>query len=626
MCGFCGYVDYRSHVSLDAQILKMVQTIKHRGPDDEGIYINNNVALGHTRLAIIDLSKLASQPMVSNDGDYVIIYNGELYNFLEIKLELEAEGAKFRSKSDTEVVLNAWRQWGEKCVEKFNGLFAFTVYDKKKKRVFLVRDRYGIKPLYYGFFDGTLIFGSEIKSFFTHSKFRTELSKEALVEYLTFQNLISEQSLFMGLKLVEPGTILEISTEEPKVVRSHQYWDFKFQEQGDKHDFNEYKEEFYWLMERAVNRQLLSDVEIGSYLSGGMDSSTIASIAAKKIPNMKTFTVGFDMSSASGLELGFDERAAASFLASELKTDHFDVTLKSGDMESSLTSLVFALDEPRVGQSYPNFFAAKLASEHVKVVLSGVGGDELFAGYPWRYFYESGPMNFDAFSKAYYTKAQRLIPNSDLRRLLRPIGNETRDVWTLETFRNIFRKAGIDRGGFKGPHDYVNASLYFEAKTFLHGLLIVEDKLSMAYGLETRVPFLDNDLVDFAMRCPVEFKIRDLMDTGLLDENDLVAKNSAKARSSTGKYILRESMQDRLPRQITSAMKQGFSGPDGSWFKGESLEFVERILGKKDSLIYEYLDRPTVLEYIREHSSGIQNRRLLLWSLLNLETWLKTFG
>jgi asparagine synthase (glutamine-hydrolysing) len=604
----------------------MVQAIKHRGPDDDGIHRNDNVALGHTRLAIIDLSKLASQPMVSNDGDYVIVYNGELYNFLDIKLELEGKGTKFRSQSDTEVVLNAWREWGEKCVEKFNGLFAFTLYDKRKKRVFLVRDRYGIKPLYYGFFDGTLIFGSEIKSFLMHPKFRTELSKEALVEYLTFQNLIGEQSLFMGLKLVEPATILEISTEEPKVVRSHQYWDFRFQDQGDKQDFNDYKEEFYWLMKRAVQRQLLSDVEIGSYLSGGMDSSTIASIAAKEIPYMKTFTVGFDMSSASGLELGFDERAAASFLARELNTDHFDITLRSGDMESSLSSLVFALEEPRVGQSYPNFYAAKLASEHVKVVLSGVGGDELFAGYPWRYFYGSGPMDFDAFSKAYYTKAQRLIPNSDLRRLLRPIENETRDVWTLETFRNVFQKAGIDRGSFNGPRDCVNASLYFEAKTFLHGLLIVEDKLSMAFGLETRVPFLDNDLVDFAMRCPVEFKIRDLMDTGLLDENDLASKNSVKARSSTGKYILRESMQDRLPYQITSAMKQGFSGPDGSWFKGESLEFVERMLGRRDSLIYEYLDRSTVIEYIQEHSSGIQNRRLLLWSLLNLEAWLKTFG
>lgn len=625
MCGLCGYVDYHSPISQNSQILKMVESIKHRGPDDQGIYIHNNVALGHARLAIIDLSKLASQPMHSDDDDYVLIYNGELYNFAGIKAELESFGVKFRSRSDTEVVLNAWRQWGEKAVGKFNGLFAFALYDKKKKSIFLVRDRYGIKPLYYGFFDGTLIFGSEIKSFVTHPNFRTRLSKEALVEYLTFQNLIGEQSLFTGVKMVPAGTILEISTEDTSVLRSTQYWDFRFQEQTGNHNFDEYKEEFYRLMERAVHRQLLSDVEVGSYLSGGMDSSTIASIAVREIPNMRTFTVGFDLSSASGLELGFDERNAASFLAKELGTNHFDISLKSGDMEDSLKSLVFALDEPRVGQSYPNFFAAKLASEHVKVVLSGVGGDELFAGYPWRYFYGNKPMDFDAFSEAYYTKAQRLIPNSDLRRILKPIENETKDVWTLESFRDVFKKGGADQGSFQRPHDYVNASLYFEAKTFLHGLLVVEDKLSMAYGLETRVPFLDNDLVDFAMRCPVEFKIRDLRDVGQLDENDLAAKNSAKSRSSTGKYILREAMQERLPSQITSATKQGFSGPDGSWFKGESLKFVERVIGNPKARIYEYLDHDAVTALVHEHTSGSHNRRLFLWSLLNLESWFGTF-
>jgi len=283
--------------------------------------------------------------------------------------------------------------------------------------------------------------------------------------------------------------------------------------------------------------------------------------------------------------------------------------------------LALHLEEPRVGQSYPNFYAAKLASKFVKVVLSGAGGDELFAGYPWRYFRTMVNDNFEDYIDKYYLYWQRLVSNSDLKELFSPIWSDVKDVWTRDIFRDVFltHDQSLER-----PEDYINHSLYFEAKTFLHGLLTVEDKLSMAHGLENRVPFLDNDLTEFAMKCPVSLKLKNFSEVVRINENAIGDKQTQFFhQTQDGKQILREVMGRIIPKEISDAKKQGFSGPDSSWFKGESIDFVKRKILQKNARIYSLFDRKTVSRLVDEHLSGKTNRRLLIWSLLNLEAILE---
>ena len=279
------------------------------------------------------------------------------------------------------------------------------------------------------------------------------------------------------------------------------------------------------------------------------------------------------------------------------------------------------MEEPRVGQSYPNFYAAKLASKFVKVVLSGAGGDELFAGYSWRYYRVAVNDDFEQFIDKYYHFWQRLIPNSDIKQVFSPIWGEVKDVWTRDIFRDVFLHHADN---LYTTEDYINHSLYFEAKTFLHGLLVVEDKLSMAHSLESRVPFLDNDLVDFAMNCPVHLKLNNLSNVMRINENEVGDKGKKYyQKTNDGKQILRDVMKNYIPDQIVNAEKQGFSAPDASWFKGESIEFVRRTLLNKNAKVFELLDYSMVTSLIKEHLDGKRNRRLLIWSLLSVETWLQ---
>ena len=328
---------------------------------------------------------------------------------------------------------------------------------------------------------------------------------------------------------------------------------------------------------RKVERQLVGDVELGCYLSGGMDSGSIAAVATKSVSNLKTFTCGFDLSSASGIELAFDERQRAEAMSAIFKTEHYEIVLKAGDMQRCLPRLAWHLEEPRVGQSYPNYYAAKLASKFVKVVLSGSGGDEMFGGYPWRYYRGVGSNDFESYVDEYYKYWQRLLNNSQLTRLLSPVSNEVEGICTRDIFKNVFPSGRINNDR---PEDFINQSLYFEAKTFLHGLLVVEDKLSMAHSLENRVPFMDNDLVDFAMRCPVSLKLNNLAKVVRINENKAGDKKEQYfQKTNDGKQILRDMMSRYIPSDITDAPKQGFSSPDASWFKGESIDFVkEKVL------------------------------------------------
>lgn len=620
MCGIVGFV-YADGQPVSPSILKSAtETLAHRGPDGDGYWIEGNVGLGHRRLSILDLSSAGQQPMLSHNQRYVITYNGEVYNFREIRAELRTKGVHCISETDSEVVLNAFSFWGVEALLKFNGMFSFAIYDREKRKLFLCRDRYGIKPLYYSIQDNVIAFASEQRAIIQNKNFTKTLNKRALLEYFTFQNILTDQTLINDIRLVPAGHYLEIDIKSQNVMK-HEYWDYRFQDEGKKIDVRECEEELDRLFIQAVNRQLVSDVELGAYLSGGMDSGSITAIASQNIGNLKTFTCGFELTSASGLELGYDEREKAEAMSALFKTEHYEFILKSGDMERSLKKVAYHLEEPRVGQSYPNYFAAGLASKFVKVVLSGAGGDELFGGYPWRYYRGANALNFEDFVDKYYIFWQRLASNSELKRLFAPIWADVSDVWTRDIFRDVFLTHDIE---LKKPEDYINHSLYFEAKTFLHGLFLVEDKLSMAHSLETRVPFMDNDLVDFAMKCPVNFKINNLLKVTTFDQNTSGNERIKHfEKTSDGKTILRNMMSKYIPQKITKAPKQGFSSPDASWFKGESIDFVVKKLLSDHSPLNEYFDPSVINELVGQHLDGSRNRRLLIWSLLNFNQLLE---
>ncbi len=621
MCGFVATLNLDGRPGSAPMVRAMAEMLSHRGPDDEGFHVDGPVALGHRRLSILDLSSAAHQPMSSRDGRYVLVYNGEIYGFQEIKAELQAMGMAFNSHSDTEVVLNGWAAWGPDLIPRLNGMFAFALWDRQKQTLFLVRDRYGVKPLYYARIGNSFCAMSEIKALLARPDFRPQVNKEALVEYLTFQNFFTERTLFQGVFTMPAGHILEIPLGgEEKLTR---YWDYNFHEPTVQLAKEEYIEELDRLFVQAVERQMISDVEIGAYLSGGLDSGSIAGVAASTFPGMKTFTVGFDLSSASGLELAFDERRKAEHMSSVFGTQQYEMVLKAGDMEQAMPRVTWHLEEPRVGQSYPNYYAANLASRFCKVVLAGTGGDEIFGGYPWRYCRATDNRNFDDYIDRYFGFWQRLLPQNAMPNVFAPIAETYRNVGPRDIFRNVFSRHAEQ---FQTPADYINHSLYFEAKTFLHGLLVVEDKLSMAHSLESRVPFLDNDLVDFAMGIPVRLKLNNI-ETSRPDKQSSKGQTAPKfEKTRDGKMALRMAMERHVPRQVIEDTKQGFSAPDASWFKGASIDYVRQRLFSKSALIYDYLDRATIHNLVEDHLEGRENRRLLIWSLLVLEEWMALFA
>lgn len=624
MCGITGILNFdREPVSREL-LKKMTSVIAHRGPDGEGFWFGDYIGIGHRRLAIIDLSPAAHQPMMSRDGRFVIAYNGEVYNFRELRIELETLGYQFRSGTDSEVVLYAFAEWGIHSLVRLNGMFAFSVWDKVENKLFLCRDRYGIKPLYYWKTNKNIVFGSEIKSILQHPGYTTRVSVPALNEYFSFQNIFTDLTLFRDIRIVPPATYMEFD-RAGNTTQSGLYWDYSFSNGYHFSSEQEIVEELDRLFSKAVNRQLVSDVEIGSYLSGGMDSGAITCIAANNFKNLKTFTAGFDLSSASGLELNFDERHKAEYLSNLYKTEHYEVVLKAGDMERIMPELVWHMEDLRIGQSYPNYYISRLAGKFVKVILSGAGGDELFAGYPWRYYHAVVNDDFEHYAEKYYRYWLRLIPDRYKPDFYHPdIYPEIKAYPTIDVFRSVLDK-------FKGtsdfkPEDYVNNSLYFEIKTFMHGLLLVDDKLSMAHSLETRVPFLDNDLVDFAMKIPVHYKLSNLSQIVRINENEPGPKTKKYfEKTSDGKVILRKMLGNYVPENYTNGIKQGFSAPDASWFKGESIDYIKNMLYDKRARIYDYLQPSKTRELLEEHFTGKHNRRLLIWSLLSFEWWLRKF-
>ncbi len=620
MCGITGIVNLTGK-PVDPELLKAsTDAIAHRGPDGEGHFVEEGVGLGHRRLSIIDLSHGGDQPMYAGDGRYAIVYNGEIYNFKDIRRELEDKGHSFVSSSDTEVLLHAYQEWGRDCVERLNGMFAFALYDRREKRLTLARDRYGIKPLYIYRGPSVLLFASEAKAFLSHPEFPSKLNLLGVQEYLSFQNFFSDQTLLEGVIEFPPASVatLDLSQGCDLRLEPKTFWDFRFEQEESGASDEEYYKEVKRLLSQAVKRQMVSDVDVSAYLSGGIDSGNLTAMAAQLTPNLRSFTCGFDLQDVQDYEQQFDERRAAEVMARAFGTEHYEVVVKPADIPRCIDQLVWHVEEPRVGQSYPNWYAAKLASKFNKVVLCGTGGDEIFAGYSWRYLEVMKSRNYDDFLTKYLTYWKRLLPNTDLRDVMRPVANQTEIFDPMAVFSGYFD--GFDRSR-TAREDFVNAALTFEAKTFLRGLLYVEDKISMAHSLESRVPFLDNDLVDFAMRLPLRLKL------GFLDS----IKNSESSEThyeyremNNAKLILRKATEGLVPKEILERRKQGFSAPDASWFKGELAGWVQERLGNQ-SPIWGFLDKPLFDKRLQLHFEGNGNKRLLIWSLLSLDSFCRQY-
>ena len=617
MCGLTGYLNLAGDPASQILVRRMTDAVAHRGPDGEGYWVEGQIALGHRRLAIIDLSDGGRQPMETPDGRYIMVYNGEMYNYLSLRSELQALGETFHSNSDSEVVLRAIARWGVTAFSRFNGIFALAIWDTREHRLVLARDRCGVKPLYYAEVDGTLLFGSEIKALLAHPAMSPRLDLPGLREYLTFQNFYSDRTLFAGVKMLPPGSALTVNLGNGGVPAPVNYWRIKFEEAEDNRSEDDVAEELRHAFKQAVTRQLIGDVEVGCFLSGGMDSCSIAAVAAANQPHMRTFTCGFDVSSASGLELYFDERRDAERMSALLRTEHYEMVLKAGDMERIMPRLVRHIEEPRVGQSYPNFWIAGLAGKFNRAVLAGTGGDELFAGYPWRYAASFDP-DADKCRDNLFAYWQRVLPYSRARDIFAPVWDRVGAHDPREIFNQFFEAPA--KGG--GPNEMLNAILTFEARTFLNGLLVIEDKVSMAHGLEVRVPFLDNDLVAIAERLPLRHKIGGL-DAFL--EGAANGQSNGGGRRSEGKHILRKALRGIVPEDVTTREKQGFSAPDASWFKGESIEYVRAKIGSPRSRIYDVLSYDAIKPFLDEHFEGRENHRLTIWSLLSLEETFEKF-
>jgi asparagine synthase (glutamine-hydrolysing) len=623
VCGIAGIFHLSGKPVADKNIKQMTRTLAHRGPDGEDVYVHENIGLGHRRLAILDTSPKGCQPMASKNGEWITVFNGCIYNFRELRLELQSKGHEFISTGDTEVICEGLAAYGPSFFERLDGMFAVGAWNTKTKELWLSRDRFGVKPLYYHLKDGTLLFASEIKAFFTQPSFSMQVNKHVLNEYFTFQNQFTYQTLFDGVYLLPQANTVCINTATTEVFH-HSWWDYDFSQPDETLSFEDARQETQRLFANAVARQMVADVPVGSYLSGGMDSGSIAVTASKHINRLYTFTCGFDMSEVTGVEANYDERRDAELTANYIKSEHYEQVMNAGDLSWSLPRLVWHLEDLRVGMSYPNYYISRLASKFVKVCLQGTGGDELFGGYPWRYYRIFKSLSQKDFFNQYYGFWQRMV--SDEQKPLLFTETVSKDI-DLQEPRRIFERVFLfnDKLSYNTPEEHINNSLYFEIKTFLPGLLLVGDKLSMAHGLEERFPFLDNELANFAQKVPVRYKLGNLEKMKKIDENEFRDKKALYTEYDDGKNVLRRAMEDILPAKIVNRKKQGFSAPDESWYRGENAEYMKRLLLSKRTVSSEFINPSFVENIIDEHINKKINHRLLLWSLMNFEWWCKLF-
>jgi asparagine synthase (glutamine-hydrolysing) len=617
MCGIAGIYHYKSGQPVDpGQIQTMCELIAHRGPDGHGLFTDLDYGIGHRRLSIIDVLDRSLQPMHSRDGDCCLSYNGEVYNYLELREQLVASGHHFGTTSDTEVLLAAFRQWGLKSLDRLNGMFAFAFWDRPTRTLTLVRDRFGVKPLYYTLTNDGIAFASEIKSLLSLPEVAVEPNHRVLDGYLSVGYCPGEETLFKGIYQLPAGQYLQVRNGH---LTKAAYWDVDFARDEDLGEAY-YVDGIQKLLEDAVRLQLRSDVPLGVFLSGGVDSSAVVAMMRRLgVSHIKTFSVTWDYGP------DYDEGRYAREIASLMHTQHHEWCITPQDFLELLPQYIWHMDEPvQEAAAIPLFFIAKKAKEQVSVVLSGEGADEVFGGYPvyqymaWLERYQALPRQLRTWINALFAKCGpkwgKHARLSDLPLENRYVGvslNEMSTVRPLYTayLREETRGYAIEQlvapyYQRAGKSDAQTRMQYLDVKSWLpNDILIKADRMSMAASLELRVPFLDHRLMEFAARMPSKYCVQ---------------------RGET-KYILKKAVESCLPRHIVYRRKQGFPTPLGQLFKGPLQYYVREIL-LSDQCFSRDLFRPECIKgLIEDHTTGVADNRKILWRLLVLELWHRLF-
>lgn len=617
MCGICGIVSLApDRIPRAEDLLRMRDSMQHRGPDDAGSFIRGGVALGHRRLSIIDLAT-GQQPIANEDGSVVLVFNGEIYNYLEVRSELISRGHVFATRTDSEVIVHAYEEYGESCLQHFRGMFAFALWDVRNARLFAARDRLGEKPLYYASWDGQFLFGSEIKAILAHPAARREVDPDALDLYLALRYVPGPRTMFAGVSKLQPGHCL---TLEGGRLTVGEYWDFS---QARTRDISprDAQHEFTDLLRESIRMRLMSDVPLGVFLSGGVDSSAVVALMSGMVSEpVKTFSVGYAGDAAE------NEYEYARLVSQRYRTDHHEFRLTADDFLSFLPKLAWHLDEPIADASaIPLYFLSKLAKEHVTVVLSGEGADELLGGY---YIYKK-MLLLDSLAAlpgssqlaAGVARVAGLLDKAKIKRyatLLRlPFESRYTGVSSVFTRPERARLLGPRFTGhlhenieISGPYyrkvgtrEKLNRLLYLDTKVWLPDeLLMKADKMTMATSVELRVPFLDHRLVEYASSLPVECKIR---------------------RGET-KHILKKAMEPLLPHAVLYRPKKGFPVPISRWFR-ERAATVREVLLDPRSACSGYFERAALEALIARHERSLEDHSDLLWPFLVFEHWHKAF-
>lgn len=613
----------------DAQVERellaaMNDEIIHRGPDDGGLFFEGRVGLAMRRLSIVDL-KTGHQPLSNEDENIWIAFNGEIYNHQQLRTELEATGHRYRTKSDTETIVHAYEQYGRECVNHLRGMFAFAIWDRPRRKLFLARDRMGIKPLYYRYAKGLFLFGSEIKTILAYPGVEPEFNRAGLAEYLAFGYLTGEDSFYSGIKKLLPGHTLEL--DEFGNLSIQPYWDLTVAADTGNQPLSHYVKGYRELLEECVDSHLMSDVPLGVFLSGGLDSSVIAALTAKRRQEpIQTFAVGYG-------EESFSELPFARQVAKHIGSEHHEVRLSRQEFFDYLPKLIWHEDEPIVWPSSLSLYAvAKLARERVTVVLTGEGSDETLAGYT-RYAWTLKNAGLDKLYRSIapevFRRAMRTVINgsglpANLRRklehtfLVRDGGS-----WPSFYFDNFYSAfsapeqdelltatakaicydayAGSMQHWNHSAGDLLHRLLYTDIKTYLVELLMKQDQMSMAASIESRVPFLDHVLVEYTARIPAKYAIRGL----------------------AGKQVLKQAVEDLLPHDIIYRKKMGFPTPWAYWLAGPQLNDLEKMLLSPRTLERGFFQPDAVKTMFAEHRSNRRDHGNRIWRLLNLETWLR---
>jgi len=619
MCGICGILYFGRERNVEEALLrKMCASIIHRGPDDEGILIDKNIGIGIRRLSIIDLTA-GHQPIHNEDETVWIICNGEIYNYKEIRKELKEAGHRFYTNSDTEVIVHLYEEFGENCVQRLNGMFAFSIWDKRKKRLFAARDRLGVKPFYYSIDKEKFIFGSEIKAILEDKEINREVDPQALNDYLTFRYVPCPLTMFKGIRKLPPGHLIII--DEGKFVLK-EYWDLKFSVDRRKTEAD-FASELLERLEESVKKRLMSDVPLGVFLSGGLDSSAITGLMSRLVSEpVKTFSVAFD-----GHE-DCNELDYARQISDLYHTDHHELVIDHNDFTAFLPGFIWHMDEPVADPaSIPLYYISKLAKNYVTVLLSGEGGDEVLAGYSyWKVvlyqklqsIYEKFPGFFKKTVNAINEKTMRInffkrsnLPaeKRDLYSATGVFDEEEKKIFCTERLLGV---AGIEpswnilRECFNKVKDesYLNKILYLDTKTWLpEELLMKADKMTMATSVELRVPFLDYTFVEFCATIPP----------------------SLKTKIGVNKYIFKKAVSSFVPKGIIKRKKMGFPVPISAWFRKELKEYTADILLSGQSTRRGYFRSEKIRQILEEHWSCAFDHSLKIWNLLVLELWFRTY-